>query len=165
MGVQEKIISAANRYGVNPALALAVARQESGFNQTAVSSSGAVGIMQLMPGTASDLGVDRYNEDQNIDGGIRYLAQQLRRFGSNEQALAAYNFGPGAVSSGLSWPAETRNYVSRVLSYFGDFGGADAPSEPIQAEVLPMPAGLDDSQMLLLAAGLVGAAALWWMLA
>lgn len=170
MGVQDKVISAANRYGVDPALALAVARQESGFSQVAVSRAGAVGVMQLMPGTAADLKVDPWDEDQNIDGGVRYLAEQLRRFGGNVQsALAAYNFGPGAVAAGRTWPAETVNYVGRVLAYFQDFAGSlvfagsgrPAESADFGFPALP-PAAVSSGAVLLLAAALIVFASLTW---
>jgi hypothetical protein len=125
VAVQDKVAAAAARYGVPVDLALKVAQVESGFNQNAMSGKGAVGVMQLMPGTASDLGVNPYNEDQNIDGGVRYLSQLYRQFGSWDTALAAYNFGPGNVSRGYAWPAETVAYVSSIL-------GSGAGSGPVQ---------------------------------
>ena len=119
MTVQDQIRITALRYGVDPALALAVAQQESGFRQSAVSPAGAVGVMQLMPKTAAWLNVDPYNEAQNIDGGVRYLSMQLKTFGGDETlALAAYNAGPGAVQQygGVPPYAETQNFVQSVLS-------------------------------------------------
>ena len=115
MTVQDQIRITALRYGVDPALALAVAQQESGFRQSARGGSGEVGIFQLMPGTARDLGVDPYNEMQNIQGGVLYLSQQLSRFGDPSVALAAYNCGPSCAASGAI-PSSTRSYVSSVLS-------------------------------------------------
>lgn len=111
-------------YGVDPRLAFEVASRESRFNQAAVSSRGAIGVMQLMPGTAAELGVDPYDLEENIKGGVLYLRQQLARFGDTAQALAAYNWGPGRVaraiaSKGAAWltavPGETRAYVAGIL--------------------------------------------------
>jgi len=110
---QEQIQATALKYGVDPALALAVARQESGFSQGARGADGEVGVYQLMPGTAADLGVDPYNETQNIDGGIRYLQQMISRFGV-ELGLVAYNAGPGNVSRGTI-PSSSQNYATSVL--------------------------------------------------
>jgi len=117
------VASAAERYGVDPALVKAVIRAESGFRQEAVSRAGAIGLMQLMPGTARALGVDPSDAAQNIDGGVRYLKQQIDRFGSVENALAAYNAGPGSVTryGGVPPYAETQRYVANVLSYMDSY--------------------------------------------
>jgi len=114
------IVAAATRYGVPPALALAVMHQESRGRQSAVSPKGATGLMQLMPATARELGVDRMDPLQNIDGGVRYLAQQLKRFGTAPLALAAYNAGPGAVQQykGIPPYAETQNYVQKIMGNY-----------------------------------------------
>jgi len=108
----------AEEEGADPDLAVRVAKQESGFRQDATSRAGARGIMQLMPGTARELGVDINNPMQNIRGGTRYLAQQQRAFGSPELALAAYNAGPGRVReflrTGRELPRETQNYVQAL---------------------------------------------------
>ncbi|WP_338575706.1 lytic transglycosylase domain-containing protein [Brevundimonas olei] len=113
--------STAQRHGVDPDLIVRQIGQESSFNTSAVSPAGARGLMQLMPGTASDLGVNPDDWRQNIDGGVRYMAQQLRDFnGDTELALAAYNAGPGnARSRGKDWSRyapETRNYVQALTS-------------------------------------------------
>ena len=96
----------------------AVIYQESRGRMNAVSPKGALGLMQLMPGTAAQLGVDPYDANQNIRGGARYLRQQIDRFGSIALALAAYNAGPGAVMKygGIPPYRETQNYVATILS-------------------------------------------------
>jgi soluble lytic murein transglycosylase-like protein len=119
---QELIREAAIRYGVDPALALAVAQQESGFDQSARGNAGEVGVFQLMPGTAADLGVNPYDLAQNIDGGVRYLARQLATFGDTQTALAAYNAGPGNVSRGTI-PERAWDYAMSVLSKLGTYAG------------------------------------------
>lgn len=114
--------SAADKYGVDVNLLKAVAKAESGFKTDAVSSCGAEGVMQLMPSTASSLGVsDAFDPAQNIDGGAKYLSGLLNKYGSTTLALAAYNAGSGNVDKygGVPPFEETQNYVKRVLSYAG----------------------------------------------
>lgn len=116
---EELIQAAAQRYGVSAHLVKAVVTAESDFDPQVVSGAGAMGLMQLMPGTARDLGVkDPFDPAQNIDGGTRYLAQMLDRFdGDEKKALAAYNWGPGNVERGGRMPAETRNYLKKVSNF------------------------------------------------
>lgn len=108
----------------DPELAVRVARQESGGNQSARSPAGAIGTMQLMPGTAKELGVNPHDAADNIRGGVMYLKQQLDRFGSPELALAAYNAGPNRVAKLGRVPRikETQDYVSKIM---GGQDGAD----------------------------------------
>lgn len=103
-------------HGVDPELAARVYQTESGGNPTARSSKGAFGPMQLMPVTARDLGVDINDPYQNIDGGVRYLKQQLTTFNDPELALAAYNSGPGNVRKygGIPPFKETQDYVKKT---------------------------------------------------
>lgn len=115
------IVGAAARVGVDARLFAALVWSESNFNPSAVSSAGALGLAQLMPGTAAGLGVDPIDPFQNLEGGARYLRIQLERFGRADLALAAYNAGPGAVERyGRQIPpfAETQVYVLRVLERF-----------------------------------------------
>lgn len=107
----------ARKHGVPEDLFLRLVQQESGWNVVAVSSKGATGLAQLMPGTAEILGVDISDPEANLDGGARYLRMMFDKFGSWELALAAYNAGPGAVEAynGIPPYAETENYVKAIL--------------------------------------------------
>ncbi len=123
--IDAAIESSAEKYGVDPLLVRSVMRAESSFQPFALSTSGAMGLMQLMPGTAKGLGVtDPYNIEQNIRGGTAYLSYQLEAFdGDVELALAAYNAGPNAVRkyNGIPPYAQTQAYVPRVLQYYSDY--------------------------------------------
>ena len=126
---QQQIVSIAQQYGVDPNLALAVAKQESGYNQNARSSAGAIGVMQLMPATAAGLGVDPTDQTGNITGGVKYLAQLESQFGGDTtKVLAAYNAGPGAVLkyNGVPPYAETQDYVTKVTANYNALGGSSS---------------------------------------
>jgi soluble lytic murein transglycosylase-like protein len=121
-GEYEALIDqAASRNGLDPAVLHGLIQQESGFDPSATSGAGASGLTQLMPGTASSMGVSNpMNPAESIEGGARYLGQLMTQFGGNtEDALAAYNAGPGAVQQygGIPPYAETQSYVSKVLGY------------------------------------------------
>jgi soluble lytic murein transglycosylase-like protein len=121
----DEIEAAANQAGVDPRLLAALVWQESGFNESAVSKSGAIGLAQLMPATAEGLGVDPWDAAENLGGGARYLAWTIAEFGSVDLGLAAYNAGPGRVreAGGIPNIAETQAYVPRVLDYYRQLGG------------------------------------------
>ncbi len=110
---------AARRHGLDPNLVRAVITAESDFDPSCVSPAGAMGLMQLMPETARDLGVENpFDPAQNIEAGTRYLAGLLRRFGGDlNKALAAYNWGPSNVEAGGRMPRETRNYLVKVARF------------------------------------------------
>lgn len=118
---QVEIAAAAKKFNIPEKLITAVMKQESNFNASAISSAGASGLMQLMPATASYLGVkDRFDPEQNIMGGAKYLRQMLDQFDNNiETALAAYNAGPGNVKKygGIPPFQETQNYVKKVMNF------------------------------------------------
>jgi len=117
------IHSLAQRFDLSPALLEAVVWQESRWRANAVSPAGARGLAQLMPGTARDLGVDPDDPFANLEGGARYLREQLDRFdGDLELALAAYNAGPGRVirSGGVPRIRETQMYVAAIMGRLAD---------------------------------------------
>ena len=110
------------KYGLDSDFVKAVVKQESGFNEKATSKCGAMGLMQLMPGTAKALNVnDPYNARDNIEGGVKYLKGLMDRFGGDMKlALAAYNAGPNAVKkyNGVPPYNETQNYVKNIMSMY-----------------------------------------------
>lgn len=123
--IAHAIIYYCSQYNVDPILVTAMFKQESHFNMQANSNMGAIGIAQIMPETANALGIDPYNPVENIEGGIRYLSQQLNNFSNKGQwattyALAAYNAGPGSISSTGQLPGyqETYNYVVNIFNNY-----------------------------------------------
>jgi soluble lytic murein transglycosylase-like protein len=137
----KEITESANRYGVPVKLVSAVIRAESGFNPRAVSRTGAQGLMQLMPTTASILGVrDSFDPRENIDGGVRHLRGLIDRFPhSLPLAIAAYNAGEKAVTQygGIPPYPETQDYVTKVLRFYGSPEGGTTPPTRIYQTVGP----------------------------
>ncbi len=125
MQLQALVNDASSRNGVAPALVNAVVMAESAGNPSAISSAGAQGLMQLMPGTSATCGISNpFDPQQNVDCGARYLHGLLERYNNDiELAVAAYNAGPGAVDQyhGVPPYAETRAYVARVLTAYRDY--------------------------------------------
>lgn len=129
ISIDDAVNKASRKYGVDKDFIMAVIKQESSFNPKATSQVGAMGLMQLMPGTARSLGVsDAYDVQQNVEGGTEYLKGLLDMYGnSKELALAAYNAGPGTlqnrgvkdVGSISRLSNETKDYVQKVMKYYG----------------------------------------------
>jgi soluble lytic murein transglycosylase-like protein len=122
------LVELSEKYGVDPELARAVMRVESGGNPNAVSSAGAIGLMQLMPATARGLGVDPKNPRRNLEGGIKYLAQLADKYdGDYVKTLAAYNAGSARVDSygGVPPFPETQRYVKNVLALYRKYSRGD----------------------------------------
>lgn len=137
-----KIAELSERFDLSPALLEAVVWQESRWREGAVSPAGARGLAQLMPGTARDLGVDPDDPMQNLEGGARYLREQLDRFdGDLEKALAAYNAGPGRVerAGGVPNIRETKHYVAAILGRLANHSRPAVQAAPIQLRaVMPV---------------------------
>lgn len=129
MDYRQLAYQTAQKYGIDPDLFVRQIQAESAFRPDAVSSAGAIGLGQLMPATAKELGVDPNDPVQNLEGAARYMKQQIDRFGDPALALAAYNAGPSRVAKANGVPniTETQNYVAKIL---GGKGGAAMAQEP-----------------------------------
>lgn len=121
--IKEYIIQCAVELGVEPEIALGIAKQESGFSQNKRSAMGAVGVFQIMPSTARKIGFNPYHYKDNIRGGISYYKQLKRMFKTDELALAAYNAGPGNVKryGGVPPFSETKKFIRIVLGHYNDY--------------------------------------------
>ena len=117
------IDTAAREHGIDPALLASVVRHESNFDQSVISRSGAIGLAQLMPGTAEWMGVNPHDPMDNLRGGARYLREQLDRFGAVDLAVAAYNAGPNRVAQagGIPQIQETQIYTERVVTTYQEW--------------------------------------------
>ncbi|MBR5556022.1 lytic transglycosylase domain-containing protein [bacterium] len=121
--IKASIVKHAHELGVDPAIALSIARTESGFRHEARSSYGAVGVFQLMPSTAKRMGLNPYLLNDNIKGGIMYYKMMYKMFGSMELALAAYNAGPGNVKKYNAIPpfTETKRFVNKIMTDYNNY--------------------------------------------
>ncbi len=122
-GVDRIIKAASERYGIPEELIRAIIHQESGFDNSALSSKGAMGLMQLMPETARTLGVENpFNPEENVLGGTRYLVDLLNQYNGNlNLALAAYNAGPNRVQNEIPGIPETREFIDSVLKRYRSY--------------------------------------------
>ncbi len=128
--VKATIVKHSIEMGVDPAIALSIARAESGFRHEARSAHGAVGVFQLMPSTAKRMGLNAYSLNDNIRGGIMYYKNMYKMFGSMELALAAYNAGPGNVkryNNKVPPYAETKRFIAKIMS---DYNRLKANPDP-----------------------------------
>jgi soluble lytic murein transglycosylase-like protein len=155
--VASMLDTAADLYGIARGLVRGVAWVESRGNPLAKSPKGAIGVLQLMPATAASLGVDPHDPAQNIDGGVRFLAQLIKHYGGDvHKALAAYNWGPGNVSKHGTWPGVVSKYVQNVLDravYEGYriaagplVAAAESPLSASQSSSLPPFGGYEDDE-------------------
>jgi soluble lytic murein transglycosylase-like protein len=139
------IEQAATRYGLNPAILSGLIQQESGFDPSARSSAGALGLTQLMPSTAASHGVaEPLDPAQSIEGGAHYLSRLMQQFGGNTaDALAAYNAGPGAVQQygGVPPYSETQQYVTKVLGYAAAYSQGGVGGSPYTETSAPASTG------------------------
>lgn len=129
--VHQIIINKADKYRLDPTLISAVITAESSFDSKAISQKGAIGLMQLMPDTAREMGIKNpFNPEQNIEGGTRYLKYLIEKYdGDLTRALAAYNAGPRRVEKSSWIPNETKNYIRKVYSLYKGERRITAPRE------------------------------------
>lgn len=122
--VKNTIVQHSVALGVDPAIALSIAKVESGYNHSRRSVNGAVGVFQLMPSTAARMGLNPYHLNDNIKGGILYYKMMYKMFGSTELALAAYNAGPAYILKHHAAPSYTRGYVSKIMTEYHKIKGS-----------------------------------------
>ena len=164
ISLASSIYSQALAQNVPPAIALAVAQQESGISQwtpngnLVTGTSGEVGVFQLMPATAAGLGVDPTDVDQNISGGISLLSQLYEKYGNWNEALSAYNSGS---------PTGSPSYATSVLNIASTYGSTDLPNATISADDSTGDATLSDTlgdpNVLLIGGGLAVVLLIWWL--
>ncbi|MBQ8459804.1 lytic transglycosylase domain-containing protein [bacterium] len=117
--VKQNIIKQSKNMGVEPAIMLSIAKAESGFRQDIKSSGGHIGVFQLSPATAKNMGLDPYNLDDNVKGGITYYKNMYNKFGSMELAVAAYNVGPDAIVRHKNTvPTYSKPFVNRIMNSY-----------------------------------------------
>ena len=131
------IVKTAQRLGVDPYVALSIAKIESNFNASVKSPGGAIGLFQLSPGTAKKLGINPYIVSENVEGGIRYYQMLYKKYGSMDLALAAYNAGPGNVAkyNGIPPFTTTKNFIKNIKREYNSFK-ADQNLQTIISETL-----------------------------
>ena len=123
--VKQNIINQARSMGVEPAIVLSIAKTESGFRQEAKSVGGHIGVFQLSPATAKNMGYNPYNLDENIKAGITYYKNMYNMFGSMELAVAAYNSGPVAVKrNNNTIPHHSKHFVNRIMTDYKQYKAA-----------------------------------------
>lgn len=115
-GAKRLIVQTAQKLGVDPYVALSIAKIESNFNASVKSPKGAIGLFQLTPSTAQKLGVNPYIVSENIEGGLKYYQMLYKKYGSMDLALAAYNAGPGNVAkyNGIPPFTSTKNFINNI---------------------------------------------------
>ena len=115
--VKQAIIKKAKEMGVEPAIVLSIAKTESSFRQEAMGASGTVGVFQLLPSTAKNMGLNAYDLDDNIKGGIQYYKNMYQKFGSMELAVASYNTGPEAIKrNNYKVPKHAQYFVNKIMA-------------------------------------------------
>lgn len=162
--IQSQIADTANRYGVPVEIALGVAKTETNFDQSKIGGKGEIGMFQLMPSTAKELGVDPYDLTGNIEGGVSYLAKMFARFGDWSKAILAYNAGAGNLAKGIY----NSSYLTKVTNNgqeFVGFGGSGTPTDT-NTEVIAengdvMPTSISDMGKVIL--GIVGVGLVTWI--
>ena len=123
--VKQNIIKQAKEMGVEPEIVLSIAKAESGFRQEAKGAGGHIGVFQLSGTTAKNMGIDPYNLDDNIKGGITYYKNMYNKFGSMELAVAAYNVGPDAIVRNKNVvPACSKPFVTRIMNDYNKYKSA-----------------------------------------
>jgi Transglycosylase SLT domain len=166
--IQSLITSVANQFGVPASIALGVAQKESGFNQNAVGAAGEIGVFQLMPATASGLGVNPSDLNQNVTGGVSLLASLYQQFGNWSDALAAYNAGPTHLAAGQSYASSILGSISDPsvdpLASSGDpvASSGDSLAADLTDYGLPVLSASGTSPWVWAGLALAGFGMVWW---